>query len=400
MTNDNREHRMDHLLQRALETGDISVDATEDERAELEVLLAGAEHLANSRRNVTREADSARPVAKARFERFMQEQQPSNCGAHAPAPAAAAGWRRFFGGRTALGALATAAVVVLAALVVVPALFQDVDTASAQVLEPGDYVQVTGVVSAEPGADALELQSPFGPVTIAFGDTSEVVDGEDRLHPSQLGPGDEVTVDGIVGEDRRVRATTLARAARGATPPPERPIERLRDFREGLEGRVVSFALSEGSSEGRVLIETPRGDRVLVDVDAVTVERLLNAGDAAVGLSIRIERPVESERRFQALPIATPPGGGQAPFLAQGQITAAADGTLAVESLRGSLRVRVTEATRIATGASGLTREDFLTGSENVIGQRIAVSGRVDAATGALEAHVIVVGDGERGRRR
>lgn len=399
MTNDNREHRIDDLLHRALETGAIPADASDDERVELAVLLAGAERLASSRQAAMREADAARPIAKARFERFMGEQQPTPPAPRATTPAESAGWRRFFGGRTAVGALATGAVLVVAALLVIPALFQDVETASAQVLEPGDYVQVTGVVSGDPGTDALELQSPFGPVTVAFTDTSEVVDGENRLHPSQLGPGDEVTVDGIVGDDRRVRAATFARGGRDATPPAERPIERLRDFRDDLEGRVVSLALSDGSNKGRVLIETPRGDRVLVEVDAVTIERLLNAGDAAIGVSLRIERPAESERRFQGLPIATPVPGGLAPFVVQGLITRAADGTLVLESLRGAVQVRITETTRIATGESGLTRDSFLSG-EGVVGQRIAVTGRLDAETGAIDAQVIIVGDGQRGRRR
>lgn len=400
MTHDSREQRVESLLQRALETGEIPADATADERTEVAILLAGAERLARSGREIGSEAEAVRPVARARFERFMQEQQPVARGSTAAAPVSTGGWRRLFGSRTAIGALATVAVLVVAALVVVPTFFRDVETASAQVLEPGDYVQVTGVVSSEPGADALELQSPFGPVTVAYTESSEVVDGDERLHPSSLGRGDEVTVDGIVGDDRRVRATTFARAARDATPPAERPIERLQDYREGIEGRVVSFALPEGSSEGRVLIETPNGDRVLVDVDGVTVQRLLNAGEAAIGISIRIERPAESDRRFRALPVATPGGGDRASFVLQGQVTAASDGTLAVQSLRGAVRVRMSESTRIATGASGLTREDFLAGAEGVVGQRIAITGRLDADTGVLEAQVIIVGDGERWRGR
>ena len=168
--------RLDELLDVALTTGELPADATNEERAELAPLLQTVSALEEPAAQAAAEAADTMPVARARFERFIASES-------APAAGPAIRTRgsgplaRLFGSMRPLAVTGVAAGVVL--LVVAAFLGSDLllsDTSSAYALDadPGDYVQIDGVVTEVSDGDdglRLRLESDGGYIEIELSDT-------------------------------------------------------------------------------------------------------------------------------------------------------------------------------------------------------------------------------------
>lgn len=431
---------IDELLQQAIAAGAIPEAVTPAERAELEQLLEGVPLLRAATGAARQEARAAVPSARARFERFVAAAAPP---AAAPAPAASRPKGGLLSALLAMGrgprmaAMAAAVgVVALVAVVGAQVLTNDVGTAEAQVLTPGDYVQVQGVVSsATASGDTLDLkiQSAFGDLLVDVGQDTSIVDDAQAQDSSSLKEGDTVLVGGVVGKDLRVRAQTLALAGKAQPAPVRAAIKRLTALRLELVGRVLTFTLAP-DGKGKVLIEAANGEWYLVPVDARSVQKLLERANvlgatvrvtpagvgAATGFALDVgPQPSPAAPSVSATAPAAPTAAGGTPVRPtpapavsgsqparpdagagdgepslvsiSGVILSREANVLRVQTERGVVRVRIKADTIVLVGESGLTVESVRKG-ETVIGHTIRVHGGLDVRTGAVVADTIVVG--------
>ncbi|MGI8927192.1 MAG: hypothetical protein ACR2HN_11185 [Tepidiformaceae bacterium] len=387
--------RTDKLLSEALATGRIPADADAAERVEVERLLAAVPALRASRLAAADEAQRSLPIARARFERHM---------AAAAARAAAGGRHRDprpgmlgrllgAGPLRAAGALAAVAMVVVA-VVVASRSFNGVETANAQVLTPGDYVQVQGVVSSAAGDGderTIELRSQFGSLAI---DVSTATIAQDGTPVASLAAGDSVVVGGTVGKDRKVNARTLARTAQAVAPPLKVKFHELRRDVPELAGKVVTLTLAKDGSHGQVLVDAGDGQRFIVRVDAESAGALLERFGAALGVRVLVVRVPGAPAGVYS--VTVPEGASRPPerpeFAPLKGVIAGREGALLqVRTGRGVVPVLIRPETRIVLGQSGLTLDGVRRG-ETASGHTVSVSGGRDHASGVIVADVIVVG--------
>lgn len=385
-------NRFEELLERTLATGTIPADATVDERVELERLVAVARGLRASMTETERELVTARPAARARFQRHL---------AGAPAAATPSSAReslvtRVLGrGRRAfaLASVASAAALVIAAFIVLPALFGDVDTATASVIEPGDYVQLEGVVGDDQDGGSVPLATGFGQLQLSVdSETSVRLDGS-AVDGGAIEAGDEVVVSGIAREGGHIAARTIVIAGRGAPEPGQADFERLDEFREGLEGSVVAFALAADGETARVLLEGAQGHRFLVEVDATSAHGLLGQSSPALGAAVRV-LPPERARVFSLEARGDHDGedhGHPGPAGIRGLVTGADGNVMTVRTGRGAIEVEVSDRTRIITTRSDIDISNLAEDAKPAVGHGVAVSGAQDTG-GRLLADVVVVG--------
>ncbi|MFN8616630.1 MAG: DUF5666 domain-containing protein [Dehalococcoidia bacterium] len=395
--------RIDDLLQRALETGAIPADATAEERAELGPMLAASSALKLNAARVSAEANAAVPTARARFQRHLEQQRRSTA---PPARTAVARGGQssggflggFFGSRVfAMSwAVATIAVIAVLALVILQP-FSSVETASALTVD--DYVQLEGVVSANDGG-TLTLQSPVvGDVEIAVNDQTALSDENGERALATLKAGDPVLVSGIVTAKRSIAASNVAVATNQSTPADgvDGSVTQLKKFREGLTGSVRVLSFSPDGSRARVLLVTAR-ERLLVDVDARSMDRFLAANPRPLGAIVRIldapDLPKGIFRIESAAPsAATPAPAANGPQFqnVRGVVVSRTANVLTVRTERGAVPVVVRRTTTIRFSDSGLTLQDVLTG-EGVVGHEISVSGNQENANSRrITATLIVV---------
>lgn len=280
--------RLDDLLELTLATGRLPDGISDEEADELAAALARSNDLRASVAAVDAEAEDAMPTARARFERFLGEQQRSARPAAGATPTRRPRFAGWFGRKTRLPALAAAAAVILlvTGLLVVPALFNDVQTASAQVLVPGDYVQFQAVAGRSSDG-SLPVESDFGKVNVVVDDETEVVDAT-GAGTATIEPGRALVVAGVVGEDLRVRARTVSVAAVAGERPVSRRPQQLEKF-HAHHGQVVALSLRDEGNP-RVVVETSDGKLLVVNVDAPSLESLLERYSAAVGTPVQIVR--------------------------------------------------------------------------------------------------------------
>jgi hypothetical protein len=256
--------RMEDLLAEALAIGRVPDSADDAERAELAELMAAAGILRAESAVVEAEATTARPVARARFERYLADAQRP---APAPVPAGPAprGWRRLAGtNRFVLGGALAAVIGVIAVLALVGTQALTSSTETANALSPNDYAQVQGVVTGG-GGNAFTLASDTGNVKLALSAETTTV-GPDAA-PANLKVGDVVLVSGVVGADGSIAATTVAVTGAPADQPVSSRPKLLKRIGAGVSGRVVLLSIAADGASARVVIETASGDRVLVQVE-------------------------------------------------------------------------------------------------------------------------------------
>ncbi len=381
--------RMDDLLDRALETGVIPDDATAEERAELETLLSEARVLRTERETVDRQAAAAKPVARARFERQI--------GNVAPVGVRSA-TRSRKRGRFAFGFGAIAAVVaILLVAVVAVRPFSNAETANA--LSVDDYVQIPGVVSATGDGRVTVTSSEFGDIEVLVSELTNVLDGEISGVPGDVVVGDGVLVSGLVLRGRptdiQIDARTVVRGGRPSERPVRERLDELRNFREGVAGKLTVLVLAPDGEYARVVIETPGGRRVLVNASQGSIERLLEANGSPVGMTVRVGRGDEQRPGvFDIVPVdETPPAEepGGSFITIRGVLESRRANVFQVRTERGLVPAVIRPHSRILLGESGLTLEDVRSG-ERVIGHGVRVTGGLERGTGRLIVDVAVVG--------
>ena len=381
--------RLDDLLARALQTGVIPQDATDEERRELEQLVDRAKDVRLNAAVVRREAEAALPTARARFQRHLESQRPvAVAPSVAPEPKPGYLGRLLAGRRMAFGA-SVASLAVVAVLAI--ALLQPFSSPqSAAALTIDDYVQLQGVVAATDGQGGVTVQSAdFGNLEVALSDLTSVFSPDGEPTTTELQPGDPVVVGGIVTAKRAIRATSVAVAENQSPPPPiERPKVRvLRDFRP-IQGTITLVSLSPDGENARVLLRL--GDeRIFVDVEPRSVDQFFESEGTALQARVRVvEAPDLAKGVFRLQPIeqqpsaTVEPGGARPQFQnVRGVILSREGNLLRVETDRGIVAVELRPTTAIRLGESGLTREAILRG-ETAIGHGVVISGNPGGAAG------------------
>lgn len=386
--------RLDDLLERALETGEIPADATAEERTDLAPLLAGARELKLNAARVSAEADGAMPTARARFQRHLAGQASSNAPVVPVSSPQRGVFGRFFAGRAmtfATSGVALAVVAVLAIVVLRP--FSSPETASA--LEIDDYVQLEGVVS-ETSDGFVTVQAPdIGDLEVALSAETSVTTA-DGAAAGDLSRGDSVLVSGVVTDKRAIKATNVAVSKNQAAPPPgsERKLSLLKDLRPGLEGRISVLSLSPDGREGRVVILTPSGGRILVPVAPASMDQFLASEESGIGVAVRVEEGASpSDGLFELSIIERDGPATQRPQFqnVRGVVVGRNMNVLQVRTDRGVIPVVLRPLTSVRFGQSGLTPED-LRGGETVVGYEISIAGNPEGAESRrLIASLIVV---------
>lgn len=419
--------RLDALLDAALATGAVPDDATAEERDAILAMLGRASALRAAGAVIENEATESMPVARARFERFLAADQRALTAPRATSRNERRGaLARFFGrGPFVTVAWSTAAVALLAVggLAARALLFTSAETV--QAFEPGDYVELAGVVADVPGAEgagtgSFTVASEFNDVQVDISADTAVTNADGAAEALGIRQGTAVTVAGVVDTRGRVAARSVMVSPAGGPAPQRTTFKQLREVRPELDGTIVTFALSADGQRGRVLLTSATGERLLVNVDGKSLERLLSLTS---GLGARVsvgQEPGQSRDEFSlsgveppapavtpspapsgtTTPAArrTPPADSRAtPALASaarlaGIVTNREANVLTVETKAGPRLVVVTRETRILVGESGLLRERILDGSGAIVGHGVAVTGVVEKGTGRLRADVLIAG--------
>ncbi|MBE0608244.1 MAG: hypothetical protein IH609_02600 [Dehalococcoidia bacterium] len=409
--------RLDHLLDETLASGAIPPEATPDERAQIEEMLAGVAVLRRASEDLHSEADASMPVARARFQRHLAEHRP-----HISPPAGVRSGesrRGLFGGifgsigalRLSASAAAIGLVVIAAILVAQP--FSGVETASA--LSVDDYVQVQGVVSETADNYVTVQSSEFGKLRIGLSDGTSIVDNDTVRDRSDLRPGDTVLVSGVVRDARkkdiRIDANTLALASNGpGATPTTVALKELRNFEEGIEGTVTVLAIAPDGRGARILIDAGRGHQLVVNVDRASAEDFVGGAGTPLGARVRIIRDDSLPHgvfRFETVAGTPTPNDGSGPtggrpgmgghgappalVRIEGVITARETDRVTVETDRGPVTVLVRPHTRILVGQSGLTLEKLRAG-ETAVSHNVTVRGGFSKGQDAMIADLIVLG--------
>jgi len=374
----------DELLRRELED---AANGDESDVVRIDDMVEAARALRASAELTRLEASAAQGAARARFQQQLRSQPPATMKPRRWQSPMRPVRRAWF----AVGSVAAVLAIIVLAAVLLPSLSGNVETAAAQVLVPGDVVQVEGVVREVPGEGGgdVVVASDFGDVPLRLDGDSVFIDGDSEAGGVELKAGDQVVVSGLVEPDRRLRASAISISARQQQPPTRRPLERIERIEEVLDARVVAVAMTGDGETVRVVLAA--GDRrLLTVVPAVTVLGLFDGG-GALGRGVRFSPPAEgAEQAFdvELSPSERAPSGIVG---VRGVIGAAGDHILTVATLDGRVRVRITARTRIGFGISGLDAESF-DGGRGAVGHTIGANGRVDRETGEVVADVVLIG--------
>jgi hypothetical protein len=259
------------------------------------------------------------------------------------------------------------------------------------------------------------VASALGPVFVeTTGDTS-FVDSEDVASIDDLRPGMPVTVGGIVNDERRIAARTLAFIAEVRDVPVRSAVERFRASDVGLEGDVVAFGVSPDGAAGRAVVRASSGRQYLVPVAAESVADLLQSG-TVLGAPVRVADATDGAFALQLLeeaapePSSTPDPDSTAPpgrpdeppvdapslVAVEGLVLSGEPGRITVLTLRGRVEVLLSDESRIVPAGSGIFPDRALQGAP-LVGRRVALRGGLDPSTGEVLANVLVIGRmGER----
>ena len=414
--------RIDELLSEALALGAVPAEATPGERAEVERLMQALPLLQASRAALETEAREAMPTARARFERHLASAHAAAIPAARPIVEQAKG-RGFFGGilamhrgMTAVGSAAAIGLIAVVALFLSQSAFQGVETASAQVLTPGDYVQVEGVVG-ETKDGLVTVHSEFGDFNFAVSEDTSFSNSDAPTDVTGVKPGAGVLIGGIVGRDRTIAANMVTLSGEKKGQPTRIKLRDVKDHRAELVGKVTVLTISPDGTQGRVHIDAGNGDRYVVRVDGHSAEELIQRFSTAIGARVEVgpaseAKPDTFRLRLQdefpprpQTPGVAPtgnlppvrPGATTVPVAGprftgvRGLIVGREGSALSIQTPRGPIVAEVRKSSRILLGESGLTLESFLRG-EAAIGHEVTISGGIDGATGHVIVDLAVVG--------
>lgn len=423
--------RIDDLLDAYLETGELPADATNAERDEVESMVRAAGLLRSTADVTAKESEAAKPIARARFERFLMDAEPVIDATPRHVERQPSWFARFFGANRGLRAAGIAAAVGIIAIVAVFAYQNASDTtesAIAQVLEPGDYAEVYGTVASVTGegdSRTLMVNSEFGVLEVTADDETSIIESNTVHELENIEPGANLLIAGLVGRDRRIAAQTLALAGAEATPVAAN-VATVRELQrtppEEFDGQIVLMTLAEDGLGARVVVLAGDGTRYAVRISRLNAGALLVGADRILGAQIHLvrvagegtdfytirlareeqiptveatpdapseETPDAAETRRAAAQTPTAPSDG---FSRMTGVILSRDGNvLAVKTDAGELKVVIRTGTQIIFERSGLTRADVVAGNA-VIGHEVVVQGGIERITGRFIADVIIVG--------
>jgi hypothetical protein len=266
------------------------------------------------------------------------------------------------------------------------------------VLVPGDYVEFEAV-AGDSVDGALGVSADFGEVQVVVDERTHVVDATGNA-PGQIGPGRHVVIAGVVGDDLRVRARTVAIADSQVERPDQKRPRRLEELRDQLTGRVVAVAFGV-DGRPRILLAAPNDSLVVINVQPESLEAFLNAVDAPIGSAVRIIRldavpkgVFGVELAGDAAPATPEPGQPERPRILTfaGVVTGRTGAIVTIETeLRGPVQVRVTLDTQFRIGDPSVLAEEVR--GERVIGRFVTVQAVPDLQSqGGLVAVTVLVG--------
>jgi len=374
----------DEVLRRELED---AASGDEPDTVDVDDMVEAARALRASAELTRLESSAAQADARARFQQQLRSLPPATLEPRrwrSPMHSVRRGW-------LAVGSVAAVLALIVLSAVVLPSLSGNVDTAAAQVLEPGDVVQVEGVVRETPGQleGDVVVASDFGDVAVRLDGDSVVIDGDNEGGGADLKAGDRVVVSGLVEPDRRLRVSAISISARQQQPPTRRPLEHIERLEEALDARVVAVAMTGDGETVRVVLAAGNR-RLLTVVPAATVLGLFDGG-GALGRGVRFSPPAEGAEHSFDVQLSPPERAPAGIVGVRGIIGAAADHVLTVATLDGRVRVRITDRTAMRFGLSGLDAETF-DGGRGAVGHTIGANGRVDPESGEVVADVVLIG--------
>lgn len=303
------EERLDELLDLALSTGALSQDATEEERAELELLLGAASTMNASAVAIALEAAATMPIARARFERFVAAEAASE-----PAPEVAQqagpGWLgRLFGSMRPLAATGVAAVVVV--LVVVAFIGSDLivsDTSTALALEvdPGDYLQVDGVVTEVTEGEngpRIRLETEAGFIELELSDDTSVLQDDAPISIRDVHVGQQLAVTGLVNAERRVRAAILSVRAEEGDAPTKVKVDEAKNIGDSFVGEVILINFGSDLEPGSVMVRRPDGGVVTFEVEPEELANFVRSEGFGPGAEVRMTHAGEGRDEFVFAPL-------------------------------------------------------------------------------------------------
>lgn len=414
--------RLDLLLEVMLATGSLPLDVSEAERAEVMALIGVAATVRSATPTVEDEAIEAMPIARARFARYLSNPQAFERNARRGGQL---GWRAVgstFGRMAMTRAAAAVALVAILTLVVSQSLTSHSGTASAQVLTPGDYVQLEGTVitsrTAQNGVQQVRLQSDAGQFEIELSSESSVVAGQAPSDTSAVQLGERILVGGVVNDGGGVGARTLvvSNQSGAKTPPPASPRAnpKVKTADRPLEGQIVSFALSADLKTARVVLDDGKGGLFLARINRKSAEALLLQSVNVLGAHVRLvsggapglfgltvatdATPAATSRattvdRTPAKATPSKPPQSKAQFVeVKGTILARENNILRVQTERGAVLVVLRPDTRILPGDTGATLEALRSGAFNPVGYALGAAGGFDAKSDRISADLVVLG--------
>ncbi len=402
-------NRLEQLLARALETGEIPAEASAAEREEIAGMVSAASDLRAAAATAEQDGLRAMPVARARFERFVAA-PPSDL-FKAPATASRAvghrwGWRYHWRGRQGLTG---AGVAVVAGIVAILSVFAyqsfSSTTESVSALSTDDYVQVEGVVAStshQGSGQTVVMHSELGDMTIQMSEATHRADEQASPVTDALKPGDVVLVGGTVvsaGPRRTIDASTIVVGRGGGTiaTPKAVKLKELKRLVAGLQGRVRLLTLAKDGGMGRVIVEVANGQRYVVRVDNQTVDMLLNRTSTAIGAPVTVtDGDVANDGIFGLRVDDAASNSTGRPRLGfsgvRGVVSGREGDVLEVVDSKGvTVPVVIQPRTVVLLGRSGLTRADIGKPS-GMVGHTVAISGGFDTGSGRMMSDVVVVG--------
>jgi hypothetical protein len=389
--------RLDDLLERALASGEVPADASPEERAEIESLLAARADLRTLRDAVADEAAAAMAPARARFQRYRAAQttppvEVRTLNARQPL------LTRLFAGRRLQLSASLAALLLVAAIAVV-ATRGFGGPQQVQALGVDDYVQLSGVVT-ETDNDTVRVDSPdLGPITVSAAGVA-FLDEQGAVLERPPRPGDHLVIAGVVRDARKghiaVEGQALALAGAAVPGANGRPFDRLRQLPDVPEGTITLVAIDRDARTGRAILVLADGRRALVEVDVDSLGQIIVDGPP-IGSRVRLGH--REGHPFSLEPIhghddgqhESDRDGRPGIVRLSGVIRDVGPGTFTLETADGPVTVVHHRRLRILPGESGLSRADIRRGA-SLEGYTATVAGGHDPATGAFVAGLLVLG--------
>ena len=290
-----------------------------------------------------------------------------------------------------------AAVIVL--LVVLGAFASDLllsDTSSAYALdaEPGDYLQVDGVVTeVSEGDEGLRflINSEGGQIFVDVTEDTAVLQDDQVIDAGLVKVGQRLAVSGLVNDHRRIGAAVLSIQGDGDSAPTDVQVDERNDIDGPVVGHVVLVKFDRSHHDrGQLILRLPDGKVVAYAVNGETLADFITDEGFAPGSEVTLGRGLGGNDRFSITPSRHRGDPCEEPFGQRdfhGQetfcgIVMSRDANLVeLQTRDGVVSVEVVRDTNIIVLVlSGLTREEAFA-SDAIVGHGVQVTGHERADT-------------------